>query len=80
MLENEFQMNAAGLQEWFQNGDIFIVDLGYRDVLPILENLGIHHKMPALLRPSQRQLDTQAANDSRIITKTRWPVEAHNFI
>ena len=61
-----------------QNGDTFIVDRGYRDVLPLLENLGIHHKMPALLQPGQRQLNTQAANHSRIITKTRWLVEARN--
>ena len=36
MLENEFQMDAADLRKWFQNGDIFIVDRGYRDVLPLL--------------------------------------------
>ena len=71
MLVNEFQVDAAGLREWFQNGGIFIVDRGYRDVLLLIENLGIHHKIPILLQPGQRQLDTQAANDSRIITKTR---------
>ena len=56
MLENKFQLDAAGLREWFQNGDIFTVDRGYRDVLRLLENLGIHHKMPALLQPGQRNL------------------------
>ena len=34
--------------------------------------------MPALLHPGQCQLDTQATNDSRIITKTMWLVEARN--
>ena len=78
MLGNEFQMDAAGLQEWFQNGEKFIVDCGYRDVLPLLKNLGIHHKILTLVEPGQRQLNTQAANDSRIITKIRWLVEARN--
>ena len=54
------------------------MDRGYRDVLPLLENLAIHNKMLALLQPGQRQLDTQAANDSRIIKKTKWLVEVHN--
>ena len=78
MHEKEYQMDDAGLREWFQNGDIFIVNRGYRDVLLLLENLDIRHKMPALLQPSQRQLDTQVANDSRTITKTRWIVETRN--
>ena len=34
--------------------------------------------MPALLQPGQRQHDTQVANDSRIIGKTRLLVEARN--
>ena len=46
----------------FKNRDISIVDRGYSDVLPLVENSGIYHLMPALLHPSQRQLDNQAAN------------------
>lgn len=51
---------------------------GYRDVLPLFENLGIDPKMPALLQPSERQLGTQTPNVSRTITKTRWLVDASN--
>jgi len=76
MLQNE--MDAAGLREWFNNGDIFIVDRGYSDALPFLENLGINYKMLALLQQGQRQLNTDEANDSRLITKTRWIIEARN--
>ena len=54
------------------------MDRGYRDVLPLLENLDSHHEIPILLQLGQHQLDTQAANDSRIITKTKWLVEARN--
>jgi len=56
--------------EKFNNGDIFIVDRGYSDALPFFENLGINYKMPALLQQGQRQLNTDEANDSQLITKT----------
>lgn len=78
ILQNEYENNINGIREWFENGDIFIFDRGYRDVLPYFENLGIRCKMPALLPRGQRQLDTEEANDCRLITKTRWLVEARN--
>ncbi|CAB0030859.1 unnamed protein product, partial [Trichogramma brassicae] len=34
--------------------------------------------MPPLLQPGQRQLSTEDANTARIVTKTRWIVEARN--
>ena len=55
-----------------------MVDRGYRDVLPLLENLGSHYKIPTLLQPGQFQLDTQATNDTRTFRKTRWLVGARN--
>ncbi|KAL1501391.1 hypothetical protein ABEB36_006717 [Hypothenemus hampei] len=77
MLRNQLE-NGMGLREWLNDGDIIIVDRGYRDVLPFLDNLGIEYKMPALLQQGQRQLNTEEANDSRLVTKTRWIVEARN--
>lgn len=47
MLQNKLE-NSMGLREWLNDGDIVIVDRGYRDVLPFLDNLGIEYKMPAL--------------------------------
>ncbi|XP_018365999.1 PREDICTED: uncharacterized protein LOC108765508 [Trachymyrmex cornetzi] len=78
ILCQEFERDAETLQGWFQNGDIVLVDRGYRDAIPLLQRLGIDHKMPALLERGQRQLSTQDANDSRIVTKNRWVVEARN--
>lgn len=46
--------------------------------IPWLEHLGIYVKMPALLQRGQSQLPTEEANESRLITKTRWLVEARN--
>lgn len=81
ILRHEFERDVDSLRNWFQNGDIVLVDRGYRDAIPLLQRLGIDHKMPALLEHEQRQLPTQEANDSRqmmIITKNRWVVEARN--
>lgn len=55
-----------------------IVDRGYRDALPLLGNLGINCQMPPLLKHGQRQFTTDEANESRLITKTRWIIEARN--
>jgi len=77
MLEREFQ-NAGALREWLGENAIIILDRGYRDVLPLLQNLGIETHMPPLLQEGQTQLSTEDANDSRLITKSRWTVEARN--
>lgn len=78
ILREEFQKDAGDLANWFQNGDIVLVDRGYRDAIPLLEYLGIDHRMPALLLPRERQLSTEDANSSRLVTKSRWIVEARN--
>lgn len=78
ILRAEFDRDGAALRNWFQDGDIFIVDRGYRDVIPFLETLGISHKMPAFLQRRERQFDAEVANTNRLITKIRWIVEARN--
>lgn len=78
MLRNEFQADVGTLREWLGEDAIVIVDRGYRDVLPLLQALGIDYKMPAFLQQGQRQLDTAEANDSRLVTKSRWIIEARN--
>ncbi|KYN28329.1 hypothetical protein ALC57_02254 [Trachymyrmex cornetzi] len=78
VLEREFQNDAGALREWLGENAIIIVDRGYRDVLPLLQNLVIETHMPPLLQEGQTQLSTEDANDSRLITKSRWIVEARN--
>lgn len=41
----ELEGNANNLREWLQNGDIVLVDRGYRDAIPFFQRLGIDHKM-----------------------------------
>ena len=70
VLREEFERDAGILANWFQNGDIILVDRGYRDAIPLLQRHGIDHRMPALTQPGQRQLQTEDANNSRIVTKS----------
>ncbi|EZA52958.1 hypothetical protein X777_07635 [Ooceraea biroi] len=80
MLRNEYARDGDARRAWFQDGDILVVDRGYRDVKPILEALRIHVKMPSILEPGQRQFFTEQANESRLVTKTRWIIEARKGI
>ncbi|XP_018401831.1 PREDICTED: uncharacterized protein LOC108778997 [Cyphomyrmex costatus] len=76
ILQNE--ADADRMLRWFQEDDIVIVDRGYRDAIDLLRRLGITWKMPALLPRNQCQLSTDEANESRLVTKQRWIVEARN--
>lgn len=78
ILREDFERDAGIIANWFQEGDIVLVDRGYRDAIPLLAHLGIDHRMPALLPPGQRQLTTEEANETRKVTKSRWIVEARN--
>ncbi|KAJ8916939.1 hypothetical protein NQ315_013411 [Exocentrus adspersus] len=78
IIREEFERDANTLREWFQNQDIVLVDRGYRDAVPLLQHLGIDHRMPAFLQRGHRQLSTEDGNESRIIIKNRWVVEARN--
>lgn len=48
------------------------------NVIQLLEVLGITCRMPALLEAAKHQLSTEDANESRLVTTTRWLVEARN--
>lgn len=78
ILISEFNRDVEEMRAWFQPGDIFLVDRGYRDAIPTLERLGINVQMPSLLERGEQQLSTEDANASRIVTKNRWIVEARN--
>lgn len=78
LLEAEFNRHGEIMRGWFQENDIVLIDRGYRDSAQLLDQLGIVYKMPSLLQQGMRQLNTEDANESRIITKSRWIVEARN--
>jgi len=47
ILTHEFERDVEGVRNWFQNEDIFLVDRGYRDAVPLLRRLGIQVEMPS---------------------------------
>ena len=74
---NEFHRDVDGMQNWFDRQDIFILDRGYRDAIPHLQRMGVFTIMPPLLE-NAAQFETADANRARLITKTRWIIEARN--
>lgn len=72
---------STGLSEFIMcPRDIFVLDRGFRDIVPYLETKGFKVLMPTL-KGNRKQLTCQEANESRYVTKIRWPVEAvHGMI
>ena len=66
------------LTDWLSEGDVCVVDRGFRDVLDVFENLGLETKMPSHLKKGLSQHTTEEANQSRLVTKVRWAVEAYH--
>lgn len=58
-------------------GDIIFVDRGFRDCQTELMNMGFVVKMP-VCQPSNIQLTTNEANNTRLVTKIRYKVEHLN--
>ena len=68
----------SDLTDWLSEGDVCIVDRGFRDVLDVFEDLGLEAKMPSFLRKGLSQHTAEEANQSRLVTKVRWAVEAYH--
>lgn len=60
----------------FKPGDVFIVDRGFRDSVEEIEKKGFGVKIPAFAQ--LKQLTTEQANLSRLVTKNRYMVEVVN--
>ena len=64
--------------DWFEKGDVLVVDRGFRDVTELLKEFCIESYMPHFLSKSQKQLSTEEANEIRLVTKVRRLVESVN--
>ena len=40
---------------WLQQGDVCVVDRGYRDVIDVFEELGLETRMPSFLKQGTAQ-------------------------
>lgn len=77
-LTHDLQQDISGIKEFLQEGDVIVVDRGYRDCAPFLNELGLRVEMPRSLQRNSKQHSTEDANASRKVTITRWKVEARN--
>lgn len=72
--------NNAAVTRMMRPGDVFLLDRGFRDCLEDIENMQYVAKTPEFIRkdhPTQQLSDGQG-NRSRLVTKTRFVVEARN--
>jgi hypothetical protein len=70
--------NRQPLRSYFQEGDVFIVDRGFRDVVSHIRSLGYDIRLPESPEPGKKVLSAEQANRSRLVTKCRWVVESRN--
>ncbi|XP_058809857.1 uncharacterized protein LOC131675049 [Phymastichus coffea] len=71
----ELLNSPEGLNSVLEKGDYFILDRGFRDVVLLLTSMGYRVLMPAL-KGKRNQLTVEESNESRLVTKVRWVVEA----
>lgn len=66
--------------DMLQPNDILILDRGFRDCISYFQKKGLQIKMPMLLQRSKNksQFTTKEANQTRLVTATRFVVEARN--
>ena len=70
--------NRDEFRNWLRSGDVLVVDRGFRDSLPLLDNLSYKAHIPKFLNKDQTQFSTTEANETRFTTKVRWIVESIN--
>src|SRR5277367_3696956 len=76
--EHMLKTNVEDVKAWLKEGDLFVVDRGFRDCLDLLHRLGFEPEMPHFLEKGKSQHTTLEANKSRLVTKIRWVIESAN--
>ena len=69
ILKHIISTNVQEMKSWLHEGDVFVVDRGFRDSEEILEQIGIKMEMPSFLQKGQKQHSVEDANNSRLVTK-----------
>ncbi|KAJ8685806.1 hypothetical protein QAD02_021599 [Eretmocerus hayati] len=78
MLRDDLGNEDGPMRHWIRAGDIILVERAYRDIEDLFVEPGLRYYRPAFFEAGGRQLSTQDANQSRIVTKMRYVVEARN--
>ena len=67
ILTHIIKNNLDDIKHWVNENDIFIVDRGFRDALPLLEEIGIKGEMPKFLKKGEKQMSTEdASHESKL--------------
>ncbi|KAL0809876.1 hypothetical protein ABMA28_011356 [Loxostege sticticalis] len=80
IINQEFRNEDSPCRQFFQAGDVFILDRGFRDALPLLNSCDYQVHVPLSPEDGESQLTTSDANKSRAVTLCRWVVEVVNGI
>jgi hypothetical protein len=75
-IQQHLQDDVDALRNILQEGDTWIVDRGFRECQEHAPDLDVW--MPSFGDEDSKILNTQDANDSRMVTKLRWVVESGN--
>ena len=57
-----FQTNAEDIKQWIKDGDVLVVDRGFRDAQTFLENMNLNVEMPCYIKKGEKKHTTQDAN------------------
>lgn len=69
----------TAIEQIFNAGDVILVDRGFRDCVNFLKSKNLDVKIPEFVQKGQkRQLTTNQANKSRMVTKMRYAIEVAN--
>ena len=73
---NDILHNETELISMLEAGDVFVLDRGFRDILPYIKKQNYIPYMPSFMPKNEKQLSCRDANYSRTVTQVRWVVEA----
>lgn len=74
----EIMAQPGNVFQYLREGDVIVVDRGFRDCVQDLKSRKFVVQIPKLVKHSNAQLSKKEANESRLVTKTRYVVEARN--
>jgi hypothetical protein len=75
------QEESTGILNWLKEAKMntIVLDRGFRNVIEELEKLdNVQAKMPSCNAKGNKQQSVYDANQSRLVTKVRWTVEAYH--
>lgn len=78
ILKNMVNDEECPLHWLLHQNDVIVLDRGFRDAIPDLEEHGYIVHYPPTKNRHQNQLTTEQANQSRLVTIVRWVVEVVN--